>query len=83
MKCKCGHTKIHHIYEEGACRSGTICSSKCEKFEQFISERESAIQSIIFALEHAAIANNTDSDGHEIIQTLAKEALETWRKVNE
>ena len=30
--CKCGHTKRQHIYEEGACRPGFVCESKCEHF---------------------------------------------------
>lgn len=28
--CVCGHSKEHHIYEEGACRSGVKCN--CERF---------------------------------------------------
>ncbi len=30
MSCKCGHPKSDHIYEEGACRPGSLCS--CQKF---------------------------------------------------
>lgn len=27
-KCKCGHNKSDHIYEEGACRPGFVCECK-------------------------------------------------------
>jgi hypothetical protein len=30
--CVCGHKKIDHIYEEGACRPGFICS--CPRFHE-------------------------------------------------
>lgn len=28
----CGHLQSQHIYEEGECRPGFVCESKCEKF---------------------------------------------------
>lgn len=31
--CVCGHKRIEHIYEEGACRPGFVCATSCEKFK--------------------------------------------------
>lgn len=31
-RCVCGHERIQHIYEEGACRPGFVCEKKCEQF---------------------------------------------------
>lgn len=30
--CLCGHRKIDHIYEEGACRPGYVCALSCDEF---------------------------------------------------
>ena len=30
--CLCGHRKIDHIYEEGACRPGHVCALSCDEF---------------------------------------------------
>lgn len=32
--CKCGHPKHNHIYEEGACRPGSVCPCKIYKEAQ-------------------------------------------------
>lgn len=32
--CMCGHEKRDHIYEDGACRPGYICQSRCGKYEE-------------------------------------------------
>lgn len=31
--CTCGHYRKHHIYEEGACRPGFECQTKCDQFK--------------------------------------------------
>jgi hypothetical protein len=31
--CRCGHDRHAHIYEEGACRPGFVCSAGCNEFE--------------------------------------------------
>lgn len=36
--CTCGHRKRDHIYEEGACRPGIVCESKCEQFTDSLEE---------------------------------------------
>lgn len=28
----CGHSRQSHIYDEGACRPGFVCSSGCQKY---------------------------------------------------
>lgn len=46
--CVCGHLKIHHIYEEGACRPGFVCKMECEEFRP---EKELHIKQLKKALE--------------------------------
>ena len=31
-RCECGHKRIEHVYEEGACRPGYKCADQCIRF---------------------------------------------------
>lgn len=45
MKCKCGHLKSQHIYEEGACRPGFVCETQCQEYieEESLDEKYQAV----------------------------------------
>jgi hypothetical protein len=32
--CTCGHMRVHHVYETGACRPGTVCPANCREFKE-------------------------------------------------
>lgn len=32
-RCRCGHARIQHIYEVGACRPGFVCEVGCSGFQ--------------------------------------------------
>jgi len=31
--CRCGHTRLQHIHEEGACRPGFVCDKACDQYQ--------------------------------------------------
>lgn len=72
----CGHPKIAHIYEEGACRPGFACS--CQKFQEAALRRPTKTQ-----LEFALKAEKQRRAGLEEDVKIANKAWATNRKVLE
>jgi hypothetical protein len=76
-KCRCGHYKTAHIYEEGACRPGFVCEAGCDMYVPVKAEPK--VIEVMDAFERLI-----ERDGVRIIQHLHQN-LETgetvWRDV--
>jgi hypothetical protein len=42
--CVCGHLRIHHIHEEGACRPGFECAANCTEFRPLPAPKVTEVQ---------------------------------------
>lgn len=64
MKCKCGHDKKDHIYEEGSCRPGFICEHCCNVFtpEILIKSETTQLEEeiLVLKLQNAKLQSRID-----------------------